>query len=262
MRPRLDHRRAALGDGRDERLGEPGGIGDHLGCRLAADLGVLVVGILRSRCGCPRSSCLTPGRRARRPSARAARPRGSGRAGSSRTSDSAGTFGACDRAIRQLVLHGFATVKTRTFGPAASLIAFPWPVKIGPLARIRSARVMPSLRGRPPTRITQSAPSKASSALSVGLDVGQERERAVVELHQGSVERRQGGGDFQKSERDRLVGAEESSGGDPEDQGIADLAPGSGDGDANRCSHGDRPSFDATTLNGGRYVASRCFGRV
>src|SRR3954464_15803529 len=74
---------------------------------------------------------------------------------------SAGTLGACDLAIRQLVLQGLATVRTRTLGPAASLIAFPWPVKIGPLARIRSARLMPSLRGRPPTRMTQSAPSNA-----------------------------------------------------------------------------------------------------
>src|SRR3954454_4763176 len=74
---------------------------------------------------------------------------------------SAGTFGSCYLAIRQLVLHGLATVRTRTLGPAASLIALPWPVKIGPLARIRSARLIPSLRGRPPTRITQSAPANA-----------------------------------------------------------------------------------------------------
>ena len=96
-------------------------------------------------------------------------------------------LGACDRAIRQLVLHGLATVKIRTFGPAASLIALPWPVKIGPLARIRSARVMPSLRGKPPTRITQSAPVKGFLGLVGRLDVGQERESAVVELHQGAV---------------------------------------------------------------------------
>jgi hypothetical protein len=80
-----------------------------------------------------------------------------------------GTLGACDLAIRQLVLHGLATVKTRTLGLAASLIAFPCPVKIGPFARIRSARLMPSFRGKPPTRITQSAPANASAALSVAF---------------------------------------------------------------------------------------------
>ena len=82
---------------------------------------------------------------------------------------SAGTLGACDRAIRALVLQGLATVRTRTSGPAASLIAWPWLVKIGPLARIRSARLIPSLRGIPPTKMTQSAPSNASVALSVAL---------------------------------------------------------------------------------------------
>src|SRR5262249_6974564 len=85
---------------------------------------------------------------------------------------SAGTFGACDFAIRQLVLHGLATVRTRTLGPAASLIALPWPVKIGPLARIRSARLIPALRGRPPTRITQSAPANAASVAAMSLVPG------------------------------------------------------------------------------------------
>ncbi len=80
-----------------------------------------------------------------------------------------GTLGACDRAIRQLVLQGLATVSTRTFGPAASLMALPWPVKIGPLARMRSARLMPSFLGSPPTRITQSAPANASTAWSVAF---------------------------------------------------------------------------------------------
>src|SRR5271166_7206362 len=80
-----------------------------------------------------------------------------------------GTLGACDLAIRQLVLHGLATVKTRTLELAASLIAFPCPVKIGPFARIRSARLMPSFRGKPPTRITQSALANASAALSVAF---------------------------------------------------------------------------------------------
>ena len=82
---------------------------------------------------------------------------------------SAGTLGACDLAIRALVLHGLATVRTRTSGPAASLIACPWLVKIGPLARIRSARVMPSLRGIPPMKMTQSAPSNATRASSDAL---------------------------------------------------------------------------------------------
>ena len=38
---------------------------------------------------------------------------------------SLGTFGACERAIRQLVLQGFATVRIRTFEPAALSMALP-----------------------------------------------------------------------------------------------------------------------------------------
>src|SRR5262249_32559580 len=78
---------------------------------------------------------------------------------------SAGTFGECERAIRQLVLHGLATVSTLTAEPAALLMAFPCPVKIGLFARIKSARDWPAFLGRPPTRITQSAPANASSGL-------------------------------------------------------------------------------------------------
>src|SRR5208337_1762305 len=78
-----------------------------------------------------------------------------------------GTLGACDLAIRQLVLHGLATVKTRTLGLAASLIAFPCPVKIGPFARIRSAPLMPAYRDQPAPRITPSAPPNASAALTL-----------------------------------------------------------------------------------------------
>ena len=82
---------------------------------------------------------------------------------------SAGIRGECERAIRQFVLHGLATVSTLTSGPAALLIALPCPEKIGLLARIKSARDCPSFLGKPPTKTTQSAPSKASSGLSVAI---------------------------------------------------------------------------------------------
>ena len=121
---------------------------------------------------------------------------------------SAGTFGACDRAIKALVLHGLATVRTRTSGPAASLIACPWLVKIGPLARIRSARVIPSLRGIPPTKITQSAPSKASVALSDALTSARSGNAQSSSSMMVPLERGEGRRDLQEAERDRLVGAE------------------------------------------------------
>jgi len=74
--------------------------------------------------------------------------------------------------------------------------------------------------------------------LSGRLDAGEERERAVLELHEGAVERRQRGGDFEEAERDGLVGAEHVARGDAEDQGVADLASGPGDGDLDGFLHG------------------------
>ena len=66
-----------------------------------------------------------------------------------------GTFGACDMAIKQFVLHGLPTTTTRTSFAAAALIALPVLVKIGPLMRIRSERSIPCLRGTLPTSSTQ-----------------------------------------------------------------------------------------------------------
>ena len=51
--PRLDDRRAALLHGLDELGLEPVGVADHLGRRLAADLGVREVGELRGRVVAP-----------------------------------------------------------------------------------------------------------------------------------------------------------------------------------------------------------------
>ena len=107
----------ALGHRGNVRLGEPGRIGDHSVAGLAADLGVLVVGILGVAVVAPDRHLSITARPVRRPSLPAATRRDSGRAGSWRTSGRPGPSGACDRAIRQLVLHGLATVKTRTFGP-------------------------------------------------------------------------------------------------------------------------------------------------
>ena len=146
-------------------------------------------------------------------------------------------MGACDRAIKQFVLQGLATVKIRTFGPAASLIALPWPVKIGLLARIRSARDIPSLRGSPPTKITQSAPSKASSALSDAFTSAssgnaQSSSSIRVPLSAGSA-----GVISSNCKRHWLVGPEHCTRGDPEYQGVTDLASSSRNGNANGRAH-------------------------
>ena len=64
---------------------------------------------------------------------------------------SAGTSGALLRAIRQLVLQGLPTTRTRTSLAAFLAIASPWGLKMPPLTLSRSPRSMPALRGIEPT---------------------------------------------------------------------------------------------------------------
>ena len=56
------------------------------------------------------------------------------------------------------------------------------------------------------------------------------RERAVVELHDDALERLEGGLDLEQSQLDRAV-AEQRAAGEAEEQAVADLAGGAGDGD-------------------------------
>ena len=71
------------------------------------------------------------------------------------------------------------------------------------------------------------------------LDTGQRGEGAVVELHDHALQCLQCGSDFQQSELDGSVPAEERATGDMEQQAVADLACGAGNGDFDRSSaHG------------------------
>ncbi len=63
---------------------------------------------------------------------------------------------------------------------------------------------------------------------------GQQREGAIVQFHHHALEGllRFFVGDFEQLQDDRLVFAEHFAGGDAEQQGVADLTGGAGDGDA------------------------------
>ncbi len=61
------------------------------------------------------------------------------------------SLGALERAIRAFVLAGLPTTSTLTLRLATSLRAWPWGLKMPPLAESRSLRSMPALRGRAPT---------------------------------------------------------------------------------------------------------------
>ena len=69
------------------------------------------------------------------------------------------------------------------------------------------------------------------------VDAGEQREGAVVELHRGALGGLDGVGDLEQVEVDRRVGAEHLPARDPEEQRVADLAGGAGDGDLHWCAH-------------------------
>ena len=74
-------------------------------------------------------------------------------------------------------------------------------------------------------------------------DIGEQRERAVVELHLHAAERAERRRDLEQLQDHGRVGPEHRPGGDAEQQAVADLAGSTGDGNTNRCSHaGERRS--------------------
>ena len=80
---------------------------------------------------------------------------------------SRGTSGAAWDAMRQFVLQGLPTTRTRTSSAALAAIDRPWAAKIPALMPSRSLRSMPALRGTAPTSSAQFAPRNASSAFEV-----------------------------------------------------------------------------------------------
>ena len=142
-------------------------------------------------------------------------------------------------AISALVLAGLPVTSTLTSSAAWSLSASPCGLKIAPLASSRSPRSMPLVRGRAPTRQRQVDPVEDALGSSPISTVGQQRERAVVQLHHHALQRLERWGDLEQPQLDRLVGAQHRAAGDPEQQAVADLAGGAGDGDLDGCAHGN-----------------------
>src|SRR4029453_14581807 len=69
------------------------------------------------------------------------------------------------------------------------------------------------------------------------LDLAQQGKSAVVQLHHDAFERLEGWGNFEQTQLDRLLGAQLGTAGDPEQQALANLAGGAGDGNLDRCAH-------------------------
>ena len=75
-----------------------------------------------------------------------------------------------------------------------------------------------------------------------GLDAVQQRERAVLELHHDAVQRAERGRDLEHRQDDRLVGAEQITACDAEDEAVTDLTGGAGHCDSNGVFHGAEAS--------------------
>src|SRR5690606_8903837 len=75
------------------------------------------------------------------------------------------------------------------------------------------------------------------------LDTGQQRERAVVELHDHAFERLHRGGDLDQREDHGLVLAEHVAGGDAEQKTVSDLTGRAGDRDLHGLLHRGGSSF-------------------
>ena len=144
---------------------------------------------------------------------------------------SSGTSGALALAIRQLVLQGLPTTSTRTSEAALAAMALPCGPKIPPLTVRRSPRSMPALRGTDPTSRAHEVPSKAVCEVGGGHDVADQGERTVVDLHHHAIERLHARLDLEEAQHHGLVRSEELARGDPEEEGVADLAGGPGDRD-------------------------------
>ncbi len=144
---------------------------------------------------------------------------------------SAGTSGACDRAISALVLAGLPTTRTRMSSAAPALIASPCGLKMPPLASSRSPRSMPSVAGPGADEQRDVGAVERRTRVVGDVDAAQQRERAVVELHRGALGGPHGRRDLQQAQLDRRVRAEQLTRGDAEEQRVADLAGRAGDGD-------------------------------
>ena len=69
------------------------------------------------------------------------------------------------------------------------------------------------------------------------VDLAQQREGAVVELHRGALGGGDRVGDLEQAQLDGGIGSEHLAAGDAEEQGVADLTGGAGDGDFDGGAH-------------------------
>ena len=144
---------------------------------------------------------------------------------------SLGTSGAFDIAISALVFAGLPTTRTLMSSAAPALIASPCGLKIPPLASSRSERSIPGSAGPGADEQADVGAVEGGLGVVVDVDAGEQRKGAVVELHRRALGGLDGIGDLEQAQCDRRVGAEHLAARDAEQDRVADLAGGAGDGD-------------------------------
>ena len=109
-------------------------------------------------------------------------------------------------------------------------------MKILPLIPSKSFVPSRPCAGRCRRAAPSSRPRKSFGEIGRGDDVFQERESAIIQLHHDTLERFEGGWDFDQVKRDRLIGAEHGARGNTEDERITNLSGSSGNRDVNQVS--------------------------
>ena len=234
--PRLDDGRAALGDGRDERAVDPFVVTDRLVGVAPTHLAVEQVGVLRRR-------VVAPDRHPPDVGDRRAELLGDLR-------DRPVVVEPCHR--REPTRVEVGCVRHRDQGVGVGRVADDedLDVALGGTRQRRALRLEDPAVGRQQIGALHPrlARHRADEQCHVGVterdvgvvgahDVGEQREGAVVELHPHTLERTERRRDLEQLQGDGRVGPEHRAGGDAEQEGVADLAGGSGDGDAYRCCH-------------------------
>ena len=155
-------------------------------------------------------------------------------------------FGALFMAMRALVLAGLPTTRTRMSSAALSDRALPWTVKIAAV-RLEQVAALHALGARPGADEQGDVGALERLVRVVGLGdaraaAGRRSRRAPCATPSSAPS----AGVISSSWRvDRLIRPEQRTAGDAEQQAVADLAGGSGDGDADGLSGHRGGSFRA-----------------
>ena len=143
----------------------------------------------------------------------------------------AGCRARCCSAISAFVLAGLPTTSTAHVVGGAGVERLALRLEDLPVG-LEQVGALHALRARPRAHQQRDVHAVEGLARVVeDLGRGEQREGAVLQLQRGALGGLDGVGDLEQAQVDLLVGAEHLAAGDAEQQRVADLAGGAGDGD-------------------------------